>query len=336
LTLTETGANTGIFEASMPFVVASVTPGDSMVQVMEGQSITVTYDDADDGTGSPATVMDTATINCADYFTELFGAGFNDLSNFTLMFTPDGSGNFYKACATPTTVFPTDPAGGNTLSLTDDSSLEVSSGLTVSLYGVDYTSFYVGSNGYITFGSGDTTYSEGLANHFSVPRVAGLFDDLNPTLGGSVSWRALADRVAITFDDISEYGTSNSNNFQFELFTDGRIAITYLAIAATDGLSGISEGVGVPADFEASDISKYGPCVLSNAWVDFAWNGAEAGTMSSPFNTLQEAVDTLVGDGTGIVNVKGDTADSSSPETITINKPMTIQAVGGPVQIGVP
>jgi hypothetical protein len=203
------------------------------------------------------------TPEVPDYYTELFDAGDNDLDNKSLVFTPDGGPDFYYGCVEqPITELPTDPAGGTVLSLTDDSyaTVNLSGGTRVYLYGVAYSTMYVGSNGYITFNSGDTTYSESLANHFNRPRISALFDDLNPGAGGQVSWKQLADRVAVTWLNVPEFGTSNQNTFQIELFYDGRIVISYLAIAATDGLAGLSAGNGVPDPFFESDLANMGSC----------------------------------------------------------------------------
>ena len=41
-------------------------------------------------------------------------------------------------------------------------------GVQVSLYGVSYSSFYVGSNGYITFGSPDMNY-DGIRRRSLLP-----------------------------------------------------------------------------------------------------------------------------------------------------------------------
>jgi len=196
-----------------------------------------------------------------DYFVEWFDAGGpNDTGNQSWLFTPDGSPAFYSVVRTAVeTSFPTDPAGGTTLILTDDSTVLVTptGGAQVKLYGSSYPNFYVGSNGYVTFGSGDSNLTESLVNHFSKPRVAALFDDLNPAAGGTIKWRQLTDRIAVTFQGVPEYAASNSNSFQIELFFDGRIRITCLGIAATDGLIGLSRGLGVPGGFVESDFSTY-------------------------------------------------------------------------------
>ena len=198
------------------------------------------------------------TTEQRDYFTEIFESSDNDLDNLTLTLTPDGLGSFYDACTQSAAGFPTDPTGGAVLSLSDDDSTQVFlSGELVWLYGNSYNNFFVGSNGYITFGAGDTTYSESLDVHFNTPRISGLFDDLEPPAGGTISWKQLADRAVVTYENVPEYGTTNSNNFQIEMFFDGMIRITWLNLDAADGLSGISQGGGVPADFLESNLSAY-------------------------------------------------------------------------------
>ena len=72
-----------------------------------------------------------------------------------------------------------------------------------------------------------------------------------------MSWRRLGNRMAVTWNAVVEYGTSNQNSFQIELFYDGRIRVTYLAMSSTDGIAGLSEGLGLPAPFLESDLSEY-------------------------------------------------------------------------------
>ena len=93
----------------------------------------------------------------ADYYTELFDDQDNDLSNISLVFTPDGSSSFYQLCTKSSTEFPTDPCGSTPISLADDDyeELILTGGSEVSFYGQSYPSLFVGSNGYITFQTGD-------------------------------------------------------------------------------------------------------------------------------------------------------------------------------------
>ncbi|MBN1513185.1 MAG: hypothetical protein JXB13_14310 [Phycisphaerae bacterium] len=202
------------------------------------------------------------TANTMDHYTEEFtdATGEIDLDGYTLELTPSGSASFYDACLRPATALPTDPAGGTSLTLTDDGSRQVAPGRAVWLYNGSYNSFYVNANGNITFQSSDGTWNESLAVHFSQPRVAALFDDMNPEAGGQISWKALADRVVVTWQNVPEWQTSGSNTFQIEFFDDRAIHITWLGISCADGIIGLSPGGGVPVGYLASNLSANPTC----------------------------------------------------------------------------
>jgi hypothetical protein len=179
-----------------------------------------------------------------------------------LVFRPSALPDGYDLCLRAAVGFPTDPTGGTVLGITDDGSVQVnlSGGKTVALYGNTYASFVVNANGNLTFGAADDTYTETLARHFALPRVSGLFHDLNPSAGGTVSWRQLADRVAVTWQDVPEYGLTTSNSLQIELFFDGRIRVTLVDVAATRGITGLSRGTGLSPEFAETDLSASASC----------------------------------------------------------------------------
>ena len=131
---------------------------------------------------------------------------------------------------------------------------------TVSLYNYSYTTFYVGSNGYITFDYGDSDWSETIGEHFQQPRISAMYNDLSPNTGGTCTWAQLEDRAVVTFEDVPEYGTSNNNSFQYELFFDGTIRLTWLDMGISDGIVGLSRGGSQPTDYVESDLSQIGPC----------------------------------------------------------------------------
>ena len=226
----------------------------------------------------------TLIIGERNYFTENFDTGDNDLDNGTLTFVPDGSESFYGVCRSAASVFPTDPAGGTPLSLTDDSfqQITLTGGARVSHYGRQTNVFFIGSNGYLTYNFGDTTFSASLPGHFLLPRVAALFRDLDPSAGGTVSWKQLPDRVAVTWLNVPNFGSSvDVNSFQIELFFDGTIRITHLAIASTTGLCGISQGQGVPASFVETDLSAVGGCGAALRLEALAGANEDAGLLPS-------------------------------------------------------
>ena len=205
-----------------------------------------------------ATCYTFTTPDIPDFFTEQFAAG-SDLNGMAMYLVPAAGVDQYVACTFPITGFPTDPTGGVTLALSDDSSFNVvlTGGAQMSLYGTSYGDAYVGSNGYLTFGASDTTYSETFTDHFADPRVAALFDDLNPTLGGTVSWKQEADRAVFRWDGISQFSNTDSNSFQIEMFFDGSIQISWVNIESGDFIAGISAGAGLDPDFLPSDLSAY-------------------------------------------------------------------------------
>jgi hypothetical protein len=239
--------------------VTLIFNGDQPPGAYQGQ-ITINSDDP----YTPEIIIPvTVIIEPVDYFTELFDPNGNDMSNWTLTFRPDASGSYYSLCSNEALEFPVDPNGGTIISLGDDDYVPVDlNDAHVHFYGTDYDTFYVGSNGYISFISGDIFPIESLPEHFGLPRISALFDDLDPSAGGLVSWKQLGDRVVITFENVPEYSLSNSSSFQVEMRFNGKIRITLLDIAAEDGLVGLSAGDGLPPYFNESDLSGCDLCTF--------------------------------------------------------------------------
>jgi len=220
-----------------------------------------------DGFGVPSDFQEVDFSNLSggtppvsDYPVEQFTSGADafDLENTSILFTPNASGSGYSGEVETISQLHTNPSGGTNLNLGDDDSafVKLAGSATVSIYGSEFTGFYVGSNGYITFTEGDQDYSESLAEHFDTLRVSGLFRDLNPTAGGQVSWRQLSTHAAITWQNVREYGSNSPNTFQIELAYDGRIRLSWLGMAAQSGIVGLSDGAGLPPDFQETDLSE--------------------------------------------------------------------------------
>lgn len=151
--------------------------------------------------------------------------------------------------------FPVDPTGHTVLPLGDDESLFIffPSGEHFTFFGTVYQSMYVGSNGYITFGQGDTGHSTNPDVFFAKPRIAALMMDLNPTgEGSSVKLGFLEGRAVVTWVDVPYWGTSARVNLQIELiFGSDEVRISY---GATDNIgrekfAGVSDGDGTPPTY---------------------------------------------------------------------------------------
>lgn len=165
----------------------------------------------------------------------------------------------YHVTRDPLLAFPTNPEGGTALHLTDDSFVEIplSGGVAIPFQGVLYSSIFVGSNGYVTFGSGDWRPGGDAEHHFSLPRLSAVNSDLDPSAGGSVSWKQLSDHIAITFENVPVHGGTELNRFQFQLFFSGHLSISILEAQAPSAVIGLSNGLGIPEDFSDSDFSSY-------------------------------------------------------------------------------
>jgi hypothetical protein len=196
-----------------------------------------------------------------ELYTEIFSEADNDLDYRSITFVPNGSNDYYSSCGDAAFTLPIDPSGGTSVSLGPNASTQIILSENLLLYGVSYSRVYIGSNGYLTFTSGDFDPTETLEDHFNRPRVSALFDKLNPNLGGTISYKSMADRFVVTWLDIPDNGiATNSNTFQVEMFLDGRIRMTWLDISSTGGLVGLSGSTSLPGDFFESDFSAFGSC----------------------------------------------------------------------------
>ncbi len=222
-----------------------------------------------------------------DWFTQHFTMGNNNVSYKRVLFTPNLSNNYYVACVDDTSNYRTSPYDGTPVTLGDNDAVEItlSDGKQLALYGEKYSSFFIGSNGYITFTAPDTENDPSVDAHFDLPRISGIFTDLKPDQGGTVYWKQYTNRVVVTFDKVflSNIITENQVNFQIEMFFDGRIVITWLELDLYGGLIGLSEGLGTHENYQKSVFVNYPACMgeipdEGAVRVDFAPDGVLAQT----------------------------------------------------------
>ncbi|HHH30445.1 MAG TPA: DUF4215 domain-containing protein, partial [Polyangiaceae bacterium] len=206
-------------------------------------------------------------VDRANY--EQFTASDQDITNTQITYIA-GNGT-YGAYATPATAYPDAPGSGTTtttLSLTDDDGNEeyvFGGGFTFPFFGTAYGSVFVNGNGNLTFGAGDTDFSESVSDHFDQPRISAFFDDLSPQ-NGIVTVDEFADHVTITYDSVPGFNASDDNDFQIQLFADGTIVVTYLTMSQTDGLIGVSAGdalLNPPPETDFSSLAPVAP-VMGN------------------------------------------------------------------------
>jgi len=196
------------------------------------------------------------------WMTEQFGSGV-DLEGLGIRLTPTGNPSppLWQLCTTLSGDVWLDPSTHTPLQLSDDEAVLQSLPFPFEFAGQTWSDVYVCSNGYLTFGTADTTYTETLAAHFDRPRISGFFDDLDPRDGGQVLvGTGPAGSFVVTWQGIPEYSVpGTSNTVQVILHPDGAIEMSWPSLTATTAIVGPSIGGGVPSDFVLTD--------LSNAWL---------------------------------------------------------------------
>jgi hypothetical protein len=314
--LTETSS--GVFSGSIGIQKESLSTNNGSLEGNFAQTITVTYNDADTGSGSPATVTDTADMTiCLDTIL-LF-----DLDN-NPGWTTEGAWAF----GTPTGGGTNngDPTSGHTGS--NVYGFNLSGDYTNDLAETNLTTTALDFSGVIgvTLRFWRWLGIEGSIYDNASVRVSN--DGSNWTTvwqhsGGDLSESAWSEQII----DISAVADNQSNVF-------------VRWVMGTTDFSVVFPGWNID-DIEFEGIPP-GPAAgsLSEAWVDFANTASALGTEASPLKTLADAITALVTDGTGTIKIKGNTADSDTSETFSgageIDNAMRIEASGGTVQIGVP
>lgn len=147
--------------------------------------------------------------------------------------------------------------------LGDDDAKEIDIG-----FEFPYSSVFAGSNGYLTFGEGDTTLAASADGHNALPRISALFTDLDPSDDSTYMYAYRGSGVfAVTYVNVKEYSQRSGprNSFQVVLRDDGSITIAYSAVS-TSGVIGVrlsSRGALQQVDLSAG--SRTCPAGSSNS-----------------------------------------------------------------------
>ena len=177
-----------------------------------------------------------------------------DLDQRSLTFTP-GAGVFaaqagpaeFDASVAGQGVLLNPPPASHPENIGDDGTRAVNLGFAFPFFGQSYLSVFINSDGNLTFREGDTTFStRSLARFLSgPPRIAPYFADLDPSVGGQLTYLSQSTRFVVTWSDVPDYadfGVGPRETFQVELFPDGRIRFSYNGINGREAVIGVSPG----------------------------------------------------------------------------------------------
>ncbi|MCL4266513.1 MAG: VWA domain-containing protein [Anaerolineae bacterium] len=156
-------------------------------------------------------------------------------------------------------------SGGALVARGSNTSTLVNLGFTFEFYGNSYSQVYVSSEGYVSFGSGSSTSTNGAIPSVSTPNNAiyALWDDLYPIGGsyGSIYAQQIdASRFVIQWQQVAHCcSTSSPETFQVILDgSDDSITMQYLDVSstgsATVGVENFYGSAGVQVAYNQSDV----------------------------------------------------------------------------------
>lgn len=150
---------------------------------------------------------------------------------------------------------------GSPITLSDDDSEQVTftSGFSFPFFGTTYNSVFINSDGNLTFTEKDdaSTPRDIFRTLQGPPRIAAFFADLNPGARGEVRVLQTGTKFRVTWREVPEFGTSNSNTVQITLSKNGNIQFAYSqTVDGNDAVIGISPGNTGPGTTKFVDYSK--------------------------------------------------------------------------------
>ena len=211
-----------------------------------------------------------------------------DIAGNAITYTPsaDDAAGYTWTLTEEIAAFPYEPGMGTAtaeIELGDDASAEYEfvNLAGFDFYGETYTSVFVGSNGYVTFGEGSSSTSTTLSAFFALPTIAGMRRDLHPGRTSSagdpvVTVDDYEDRVVVSFVNVPRYyfggDPPGPNDFQIVLNGDGTIEVHYLMLDVPSGIIGIAAGPDGAVDPDETD---FVPPVVEDCTDDMDNDGDE-------------------------------------------------------------
>ncbi len=132
--------------------------------------------------------------------------------------------------------------GTEILANSDDGSIDIELPFGFKFYGEVKTSAKIGSNGYITFGTDGTDYTNDQIPSTTEPNnyIAPFWDDLRPSSKrGQVFYKAGSDKFIVQYNEVGNYPSSSAGTitFQVVLFPNGNIKYYYKEITLENNAS---------------------------------------------------------------------------------------------------
>lgn len=207
-------------------------------------------------------------------------------------------------------------------------------GFDFPFYGNTYSTIRIDTNGYLSFTSSSSAYSNATIPTSSGPNalLAPFWDDMDPSDGGTIlAWAdPAADRYVVQWDAVVHYGGANAESFQVVLEGDGRILFQYETVASsasctvgienatgTDGLQVLYNAAGVISSGLAIRID---PPVFETPWASLSASGGTIEVGEQQVLSVQlDATELLPGVYTGTVLLT-----SNDPAQASLELPLSL------------
>jgi len=174
-------------------------------------------------------------------------------------------------------------ASGEALTgLGDDDARAIALPFPFPYYGRTYTRLYLNSDGNFTFDEPEAASSSRTLGRMTAgpPRIAGFFEDLDPSVGGELRLTSSATVFALSWVRVPEYSPSGfgpRNTFQIALFPDGRIRFAYESLNTRSAVVGITPGA-----------LTGGTTLVAFSTMPTGAAGGYAGTVAERFTSTEE------------------------------------------------
>ncbi|MBM4130839.1 choice-of-anchor D domain-containing protein, partial [bacterium] len=208
-------------------------------------------------------------------------------------------------------------------------------GFTFKYYGTDFTTFRVCSNGWLSFTSTATTYSNTVIPSASAPlnMLAAFWDDLNlsATGSGDIYYQNVGGNLVVQWNNVMRYGTTTPVTFQVILTPAGAITYQYLNLgtaltnSATVGIQNATGTVGLQVVYNAAYLHN-NLAIRFQAMPEWATVTPTSGTIpaggSVDLMVTCDATGMALGVHTGLIRILSN--DINNPE-VQVPLTMTVQ-----------
>jgi len=226
---------------------------------------------------------------------------------------------------------------GTLITLTGDdaTSAPIALGFNMPLYGTLFDSFRVCTNGWLSFTSTATSYSNQPLPNSGAPEnlIAPFWDDLTMATTGQVYFQSFGNSAIIQWTNVPHYSAGGPYTFQAILEAGGSITFQYLSIAtpmdsATIGIQDAAKSVGLTVAFNQTYVHDGLAVRISSIpqWLTaFPTSGRIAAGGSKAINLHMDASGLEGGTYPGLVNIL--TNDPAHP-TLVVNA--ALHVIGAP------